>query len=90
MGSYRQDLDDDRQWKNRASDLLTSNYEADLLELSKMCKKSVEHSQDSVRQYLDISMHNASARVMGKEQAGQLGANICLLLSTDATKDNHK
>ena len=38
---FKNELDSERMWKNRASDLLTSTYEADFIELSKLCRKSV-------------------------------------------------
>lgn len=84
MGGYRQDLDDDKNWKNRASDLLTSNYEGDLMELSKMCKKSAEHSEDNLRQYLDMVMRNTTGRIDNKANVTLLADKICSILRYDA------
>lgn len=52
---FKNELDSERMWKNRASDLLTSTYEADFIELSKLCRKSVEMAEESVNKYwLDV------------------------------------
>lgn len=38
MKSYKFQIQDESNWKKRASDLLTANYEEDVLNLSNLCK----------------------------------------------------
>lgn len=37
MNSYKQQLSDEKIWKVRVSDLLTTSYEQDILELTNLC-----------------------------------------------------
>ena len=45
MNEYKMQLEDERIWRQRASDLLTTSYEEDILDLSKLCEKSVIHAK---------------------------------------------
>lgn len=50
MSRFRSEIEKDSAWKARASDLLTSNYESDIMELSRLCGKTATYAIRSSNQ----------------------------------------
>ena len=54
MNEYKMQLEDERIWRQRASDLLTTSYEEDILELSKLCEKSVINAKQGAEKITTV------------------------------------
>ena len=61
---YKRQLEDEHVWRQRASDLLTTTYEEDILELTKLCEKSVVQSKHQAEKLSTIHSHTITNKLM--------------------------
>ena len=64
MNEYKVQLEDERNWRRRASDLLSTSYEEDILELSKLCEKSVLEARHNAETITTLNNNLVMNKVM--------------------------